>query len=168
MGIINSIYINKPIVQISLDTSDISLVQGVKYDSGTNSIVHNISRKILFELNTGGVEKLSDNIIHIDLPEQDIAVVYKINENDTITRVNHLHIKFDDNTSVILFNEPKENYYQILKNIPKNLMTGVFAKLSSNKIVSLVDMDWDKEFNLESLKDSLFFSPSTKPYNSYM
>ena len=157
MGIINSFYIRKKICWISLDTDTVepTLVQGVMYDQKTNTIVTTVSRKQVFDLNTSIVSRLTNDVVYIKIPDQDTAVVYKLNDNGTITitRINHLVLCFEDGTNLTLFNEENiQNYYRILKYIPKDLIEGVFVKLSSNgEIYRLVDiLDWE-EFKIEGL-----------------
>lgn len=152
MGIVSSFYIRKKITWVSLDLTEPTLVQGVIYDKNTDTIVNTISRKQIFDLKTPSVKKLTSDIVYIKIHEQDIAVVYKFNDNGTITRINHLVLIFEDGSDLTLFNEESiKNYYRILKNIPKELIEGVFVKLSSNKeIHKLENVDWDKEFNIES------------------
>ena len=150
MGIISSFYIRKKINWISLDTTEPTLVQGVMFDQKTNTIVNTISRKQLFDLNTPNVTKLTGDIIYIRIPEQNIAVVYRLNDNGTVTRINHLVIIFEDGSNISLFDEePIKNYYQILKNIPKELTEGVFIKLSSGEYHRLDWMNWENEFNIK-------------------
>ena len=150
MGIISSFYIRKKINWISLDTTEPTLVQGVMFDQKTNTIVNTISRKQLFDLNTPNVTKLTNDIIYIRIPEQNIAIVYRLNDNGTVTRINHLVIIFEDGSNISLFDEePIKNYYQILKNIPKELTEGVFIKLSSGEYQRLDWMNWENEFNIK-------------------
>ena len=153
MGIISSFYIRKKITWVSLDLTEPTLVQGVMYDQNTDTIVNTISRKQIFNLKTPNVRRLTNDTVYIKIHEQDIAVVYKFNDNGTITRINHLVLVFEDGSDLTLFNEESiQNYYRVLKNIPKELTEGVFVKLSSNKeIHKLNNIDWDKEFNIESL-----------------
>lgn len=153
MGIINSFYIRKKICWISLDTTEPTLVQGVMYDQKTNTIVTTVSRKQVFDLNTSIVNKLTNDVVYIKIPNQDTAVVYRLNDNGTITRINHLVLYFEDGTDLTLFDEDNnQNYYRILKYIPKELIEGVFVKLSPNgEIYRLVDIiDWE-DFKLEGL-----------------
>ena len=152
MGIVSSFYIRKKICWVSLDITKPTLVQGVMYDQKSNTIVNTISRKQVFDLNTQTVSKLTENVVYIKIQEQDIAVVYKLNDNGTITRVNHLVLSFEDGTNLTLFNEENtQNYYRILKYIPKELIDGVFVKLSSNgEIYRLVDVIDFEEFKIES------------------
>ncbi len=142
--------IRKKINWISLDTTEPTLVQGVMFDQKTNTIVNTISRKQLFDLNTPNVTKLTDDTIYIRIPEQNIAVVYRLNDNGTVTRINHLVMIFEDGSNISLFDEePVKNYYQILKNIPNDLTEGVFIKLSSGEYYRLDWMNWENEFNIK-------------------
>lgn len=150
MGIINSFYIRKKITWVSLDLTEPTLVQGVMYDQNTDTIVNTISRKQIFDLKTPNVRRLTKDTVYIKIHEQDIAVVYKFNDNGTITRINHLVLVFEDGSDLTLFNEGSiQNYYIVLKNIPKELTEGVFVKLSSGEYHRLDWMNWENEFNIK-------------------
>lgn len=144
MEITNSFCINNQIIEISFDPSDTKLVQGVVYDSESHKLVHNITRKPIFDLDDPEV-KLIDGVVFINKPNIDTVVAYKINDNNTISRVSHLYIKQINGKFVFLSGRNLESYRNILSNISRNLIGGVFVNISGT-FKCLGDINWEEEF----------------------
>lgn len=139
MGMIdNSICINEEIIKISCDTCETKLVQGVVFEPESMCFKDNVTRKTLFEIDlVNTINKSSTYLINI--PDNDLSIAYRINQDNTVTRVNHLYIKMKSGKRVFLVEEDVESYRNILYSIPKDLVQGLFIKIDGKYIM------YDKE-----------------------
>lgn len=144
MGMIdNSICINEEIIKISCDTCETKLVQGVVCEPGSMCFKDNVTRKTLFKLDlVNTVYKSSTYLINI--PDDDLSIAYRVNQDYTVTRVNHLYIEMKSGKKVFLVDEDVESYKNILYSIPKELVQGLFIKIDGKYIM------YDKEVFLKS------------------
>ena len=129
MGMIdNSICINEEIIKISCDTCETKLVQGVVFEPDSMCFKNNVTRKTLFKLDlVNTIYKSSTYLINI--PDNDLSIAYRINQDYTVTRVNHLYIEMKSGKKVFLVDENIDSYRNILYNIPKDLVNGLFIKI---------------------------------------
>ena len=138
-----SFCINSQITKLSLDLREPKLIQKVRYDPKNNAIVDNIvSEKIYFDLTDINVTRY-DNIVFIHKPE--VTVAYKINENNSISRIDHLYIGLVNGSEIFLHEESVNSYYNILINIPKEYIDGVFININGT-YTHLKSVDWAEEF----------------------
>lgn len=135
MGMIdNSICINEEIIKISCDTCETKLVQGVVFEPEPMCFKDNITRKTLFKIDlVNTINKSSTYLINI--PDNDLSIAYRINQDYTVTRVNHLYIEMKSGKKVFLADENIESYRNILYNIHKDLINGLFIKINGKYII---------------------------------
>ena len=144
MEITSSFCINSQIIELSFDPSENKLIQGVVYDPENHKLVHNVTRKSIFDLEDPEVS-LINNVVFINKPSIDITVAYKINENNTISRINHLYIKQSNGKVVFLYEKNLDSYYSIMIHLNSQLIDGVFVNFSGT-IRYLKDINWVEEF----------------------
>lgn len=134
MGMIdNSICINEEIIKISCDTCETKLVQGVVFEPDSMCFKDNVTRKTLFEIDLENIINKSSTYL-INTPDNDLSIAYRINQDYTVTRVNHLYIELKSGKKVFLVDENIESYRNILYNIPKDLVNGLFIKIDGKYI----------------------------------
>lgn len=134
MGMIdNSVCINEEIVKISCDTCETKLVQGVVFDPDSMCFKDNVTRKTLFELDLVNTIYKSSTYL-INSPDDDLSIAYRVNQDYTVTRVNHLYIEMKSDKKVFLVDENIDSYRNILYNIPKDLVNGLFIKIDGKYI----------------------------------
>ena len=134
MGMIdNSVCIKEEIVKISCDTCETKLVQGVVFDPDSMCFKDNVTRKTLFELDLVNTIYKSSTYL-INSPDDDLSIAYRVNQDYTVTRVNHLYIEMKSGKKVFLVDEDIESYRNILYNISKELVQGLFIKVDGKYI----------------------------------
>ena len=139
MGMIdNSICINEEIIKISCDTCETKLVQGVVFEPDSMCFKNNVTRKTLFKIDLVNTINKSSTYL-INFPDNDLSIAYRINQDYTVTRVNHLYIEMKSGKRVFLVDEDVESYKNILYSIPKDLVQGLFIKIDGKYIM------YDKE-----------------------
>lgn len=144
MGMIdNSICINEEIVKISCDTCETKLVQGVVFDPDSMCFKDNVTRKNLFSIDLVTVTYKSSTYL-INVPNNDLSIAYRVNQDYTVTRVNHLCIEMKSGKKIFLVDEDIESYRNILYNIPKELVQGLFIKVDGKYTI------YDKDIFLKS------------------
>ena len=129
----NSVCINEEIVKISCDTCETKLVQGVVFDPDSVCFKDNVTRKTLFELDLVNTIYKSSTYL-INSPDDDLSIAYRVNQDYTVTRVNHLYIEMKSGKKVFLVDENIDSYRNILYNIPKDLVNGLFIKIDGKYI----------------------------------
>ena len=145
MGILSSFSITSQILNISLDICEPSLIQGVRFDSTSNTIVDNITGKVIFDLKDPSVLFVSEDMVLIKKPSLDVSFLYQLNKNNTVTRLSHLYIKQVDKRDVII-NKNNKSYLNILKNLPKEYTKGIFVNLDGT-FELLSNINWDEFFS---------------------
>lgn len=120
---------NDRIIKISCDTSEEQLVQGVTFNVETGEFLKVTNRKSLFSFDLkNGISK--GNTLLIQIPIENTLFSYRINNDNSVTRVNHLYIETESGKKILLVNESIESYKNILSSIPDNLVSGLFIKLN--------------------------------------
>lgn len=135
MGMIdNSICIKEEIIKISCDTCETKLVQGVVFDPDSMCFKDNVTRKTLFELDLVNTVYKSSTYL-INSPDDDLSIAYRVNQDYTVTRVNHLYIEMKSGKKVFLVDEDVESYKNILYSIPKELVQGLYIKIDGKYVM---------------------------------
>ena len=179
--ILSSIYIpNSNVIKFTFDPYEKSWIQQVRYDNKINhgygeNIIFSIDNKILLnlteEIDLGNVKKISSgnngskilfyiniNSVNFDTDNLKTATVYGV-EVDTgyVYRVPHLYMMTEDGTEVIVLDESKESYLNII-----NLMKSKFPRYVENLLiyqngvyVPFLESDFETEY-LNPIVESKF------------
>lgn len=120
---------NDKIVKISCDTSEEQLVQGVTFNIDTGEFLKVTNMKPLFSFDLKNGIRKGNNLL-IQIPIENTMISYRINNDNSVTRVNHLYIETESGKKIFLVNESLESYKNILQNIPDDLISVLFIKVN--------------------------------------
>ncbi len=147
----HSFRIDSKVLNVTLDViEEDKLIQGIKFDRINGRIVDVVNNeKVHYTIDGEEGIFLSKNEIYINRPRENVASVYRINENDTLARISHLRIK-TENQDLFFTGKSSTYYHSILRcirSINMDFIENVFVNFNG-EIFLLTNFIWKEESDL--------------------
>lgn len=140
-----SFRIDSKVLKVTLDViEEDKLIQGIKFDRVNGRVVDVVNNgKVHYTIDGDEGIFLSKNEIYINRPRENVASVYRINENDTLTRISHIRIK-TENQDLFFTGKSAKFYHSILKGINNEFIGNLFVNFNG-EIFLLTNFIWSWE-----------------------
>lgn len=150
MGITDSIYLKGNIIEITFEFCKTELLQNIKFElvGKTDKYFKDpISQRKLLKLNDNDfVSDFGRGLYHFKSETGKSANCFKVVDNNSVTKVSHLFIKWDDDSMTVITEESDKLYKSVLKLLQQHSSASDLIIRIGDEFVLFSELDIEQLF----------------------